>query len=38
MLKALVAYNVWDRSEYFRIINTRNDIVKKAIEVVRAKD
>ncbi len=32
MLKALIAYNVWDRSEYFRIINTRSDIVKKALE------
>ncbi len=31
MLKALVAYNVWDRSEYFRIINARNDIYKKAV-------
>ena len=32
MLKALVAYNVWDRSEYFQFINQRNDIVKKALE------
>lgn len=34
MLKALVAYNVWDRSEYFRIINTRSDIVKRALELI----
>lgn len=34
MLKALVAYNVWDRSEYFRIINTRSDVVKRALEVI----
>ena len=32
MLKALVAYNVWDRNEYFRIINQKNDIVKRALE------
>lgn len=32
MLKALIAYNVWDRNEYFRIINTRSDIVKRALE------
>lgn len=32
MLKALIAYNVWDRSEYFQFINQRSDIVKKALE------
>ncbi len=36
MLKALVAYNVWDRSEYFRIINTRSDIVKQALKELQA--
>ncbi len=35
MLKALVAYNVWDRSEYFQIINTKSDIVKKALEILQ---
>ena len=30
-LKALVAYDVWDRSEYFQIINTRSDIVAAAL-------
>ncbi len=33
-LKSLVAYHVWDRSEYFRIINTRSDIVKRALELL----
>lgn len=33
-LKALIAYDIWERSEYFRIINTRSDIVKKALEVL----
>ena len=32
MLKALIAYNVWDRSEYFQIINQRSDIVKRALQ------
>ena len=35
MLKALVAYNVWDRSEYFQFINQRSDIVKKALEEIQ---
>ena len=34
MLKGLIAYNVWDRSEYFQYINQRNDIVKKALEEI----
>lgn len=33
-LKALIAYDIWERSEYFKIINQRSDIVKKAIEVL----
>lgn len=32
ILKALVAYDVWDRNEYFRIINQRSDIVKAALK------
>lgn len=31
LVKSLIAYNVWDRNEYFRIINTRNDIVQRAV-------
>ena len=34
MLKGLIAYNVWDRSEYFQYINERNDIVQKALEEI----
>ena len=30
-LKSLVAYDVWDRSEYFEMINTHSDIVKAAL-------
>ncbi len=34
MLKALVAYDLWDRSEYYRILNTRSPIVRKAVELL----
>lgn len=34
LLKSLIAYNVWDRNEYFRILNGRSDIVKKALEIL----
>lgn len=33
-LKALVARDLWDMSEYFEIINESSRIVKKAIEVL----
>lgn len=33
-LKALVARDLWDMSEYFQVINEQNDIVKRAIEVM----
>lgn len=35
ILKALIAYDLWDRNEYFRIINDRSDTVKKALEILR---
>lgn len=31
-LKALIAYDIWDRSEYYRLINTRSEAVEKALE------
>ena len=31
MLKALIAYNVWDRSEYFQMLNQKNDVVLRAL-------
>lgn len=34
LMKSLIAYNAWDRNEYFRIINRRNDIVRKALEIL----
>lgn len=33
-LKALVARDLWDMSEYFAITNEENDIVRKALELV----
>ncbi len=33
-LKALIARDLWDMSEYFEIINEMNPVVKKAIEVI----
>ena len=34
-LKALVARDLWDMSEYFSIFNEQNDIVKRALEVLK---
>lgn len=30
-LKSSIAYDLWDRNEYFKLINKRNDIVKRAL-------
>ena len=38
MLKALVAYDLWERNEYLRIINERDDIVKRALEIITSED
>ena len=34
-LKALVARDLWDMSEYFAIINEESEIVRKAVEIIR---
>lgn len=34
MLKALVAYDLWSRSEFYQIVNQRNPIVAKAVELL----
>ena len=34
-LKALVARDLWDMNEYFRVMNETNDIVMKALEVIQ---
>lgn len=30
-LKTTIAYDLWDRNEYFRLVNKRSDIVKRAL-------
>ena len=34
-LKILIAYDIWDRSEYLQLFNTKNDIVKRGYEIVK---
>lgn len=34
-LKALVARDIWDMSQYFQIINETNDVVRKAVELIK---
>ncbi len=33
-LKALIARDLWDMSEYFSVFNEESDIVKKALEIL----
>ena len=33
-LKALIARDLWDMSEYFRVWNEQSNVVKKALEVI----
>lgn len=34
-LKALIARDLWDMSEYYSIINEESDVVRRALEVIR---
>jgi len=34
-LKALIARDLWDMSEYFSVFNERSEIVRKALEVIQ---
>ena len=36
-LKALIARDIWDMNEYFRLMNEQNHIVSKAVEVITGK-
>lgn len=36
-VKALVARDIWDMNEYFRIINESNHIVRKAVQLITGK-
>ena len=33
-LKALIARDIWDMSQYFQVMNQQSDIVTKALEVI----
>lgn len=33
-LKALIARDLWDMSEYYAVMNEQNDVVRKALEVI----
>ena len=35
-LKALIARDLWDMNEYFRVMNTTNESVQKALEIFRS--
>ena len=37
-MKALIARDLWDMSEYFSIFNESSEIVKKALEVIASTD
>jgi carboxyl-terminal processing protease len=34
ILKALVATNLWQTNEYFRIINQNDTVIEKALQVI----
>lgn len=34
-LKSTIAYDLWDRNEYFRLVNKRSDIVKRALQFLK---
>ena len=36
VIKALVARDLWDMTEYFAIINEKDDIVRKVVELLQA--
>jgi carboxyl-terminal processing protease len=33
-LKALIARDIWDMSEYFSVVNEQSEMVNKALEVI----
>ena len=35
-LKALIARDLWDMNEYFRIMNTTNESIQKALEILNS--
>ena len=37
VLKSLIANNIWDRNEYFRLLNMESDIVNRALDFLNKK-
>ena len=37
VLKALVANNIWESNEYFRIINEKDELIEKALGIISDK-
>ena len=37
-LKALIARDLWDINEYFRVMNTTNESVQKALEILNSRE
>ena len=37
VLKSLIANNIWDRNEYFRLVNMESDIVNRALDFLNKK-
>ena len=34
-IKALIARDLWDMSEYFQVMNTENAIVQRAVQLIQ---
>ena len=34
-MKALIARDIWDMSEYYSVFNEQSEIVKKALEIIQ---
>ena len=37
-LKALIARDLWDMNEYYHVMNSTNESVKKAVEILQTGD
>ena len=35
IIKCSVAYDLWDRNEYFRLVNERNDLLQRALRYLK---
>ncbi len=35
-LKALIARDLWDMNEYFQVMNTTNESIQKALEILNS--